>query len=797
MDIKTMEENITEVSTPTKDDDDFTLEDMRALEDMHAKEASYDVKEDTFKDDFTLEDIRALEASYTDDSTDVILEEKEESTFWDQASNFLKEEAPQLTAGMVGASRGFTLAPPHPLTKAVGALGGATIGGMTGQATTEAYKTISDDPNKASGFEEAFMRSVEAGEEEAIAEMMGQAFFKVGSKVWQYGKTKLFTPTPSIELRLKQHRRFESYGGSLNVAQVVDNNILHTLAGIVRNAPIGKETLFELDIKNQKALNNWGNNLINNFSKMAKKEINEEGLARSVLSVLKDTDVLHRDISSLMYKQIDDVMKKAQVTRPVRYTSGAMREGYPTTMDVPQEAIETIVKEADYGKRLIGYEDIKDVVGAVGGKKPIYSSDELISPEIITDVLQPSKKINIKTSSQALHKEGDIIVEPATGKAIMRSTNKVVDMTILKDSFNKINEKYKHISDIGKGDAQGTLIDRIIKLPKYLSFEDAQSLRSNILAIQRNIGNEVGKTKAEAIVSQSVHDITGAMRKAIDVYGDGKTLKLYEKASEFYRLGKQTTNKRFVRNLFTLMDAEDLGAVGTALYKTNKPSDIRALKKILAYRSKLSPKGFSSKKIMGDVQGAWLREAFTSAKAEGSDFFDPKILNSILTNKNKNRVFEELFNKNQQKLIKKFIAASNTAFKHEDQGLAYLVKFAQANAAMQAPAKVMAGLKAVALGGGVSFFNPLAGVATTTAILTGPKALGKWMSNPARVRVLNTILNHDLTKPIKVGGKVARSIEAMITFYQDDYKFSYSDKMKAQEFLTSDIEKAQMRRLGF
>ena len=57
MDIKTMEENITEVSTPTKDDDDFTLEDMRALEDMHAKEASYDVKEDTFKDDFTLEDI--------------------------------------------------------------------------------------------------------------------------------------------------------------------------------------------------------------------------------------------------------------------------------------------------------------------------------------------------------------------------------------------------------------------------------------------------------------------------------------------------------------------------------------------------------------------------------------------------------------------------------------------------------------------------------------------------------------------------------------------------------------------
>jgi hypothetical protein len=712
MDIKTMEENITEVSTPTKDDDDFTLEDMRALEDMHAKEASYDVKEDTFKDDFTLEDIRALEASYTDDSTDVILEEKEESTFWDQASNFLKEEAPQLTAGMVGASRGFTLAPPHPLAKAVGALGGATIGGMTGQATTEAYKTISDDPNKASGFEEAFMRSVEAGEEEAMAEMVGQAFFKVGSKVWQYGKTKLFTPTPSIELRLKQHRRFESYGGSLNVAQVVDNNILHTLAGIVRNAPIGKETLFELDIKNQKALNNWGNNLINNFSKMAKKEINEEGLARSVLSVLKDTDVLHRDISSLMYKQIDDVMKKAQVTQPVRY-------------------------------------------------------------------------------------KGDIIVEPATGKAVMRSTNQVVDMTILKDSFNKINEKYKHISDIGKGDAQGTLIDRIIKLPKYLSFEDAQSLRSNILAIQRNIGNEVGKTKAEAIVSQSVHDITGAMRKAIDVYGDGKTLKLYEKASEFYRLGKQTTNKRFVRNLFTLMDAEDLGAVGTALYKTNKPSDIRALKKILAYRSKLSPKGFSSKKIMGDVQGAWLREAFTSAKAEGSDFFDPKILNSILTNKNKNRVFEELFNKNQQKLIKKFIAASNTAFKHEDQGLAYLVKFAQANAAMQAPAKVMAGLKAVALGGGVSFFNPLAGVATTTAILTGPKALGKWMSNPARVRVLNTILNHDLTKPIKVGGKVARSIEAMITFYQDDYKFSYSDKMKAQEFLTSDIEKAQMRRLGF
>ena len=707
-----MEENITEVSTPTKDDDDFTLEDMRALEDMHAKEASYDVKEDTFKDDFTLEDIRALEASYTDDSTDVILEEKEESTFWDQASNFLKEEAPQLTAGMVGASRGFTLAPPHPLAKAVGALGGATIGGMTGQATTEAYKTISDDPNKASGFEEAFMRSVEAGEEEAVAEMVGQAFFKVGSKVWQYGKTKLFTPTPSIELRLKQHRRFESYGGSLNVAQVVDNNILHTLAGIVRNAPIGKETLFELDIKNQKALNNWGNNLINNFSKMAKKEINEEGLARSVLSVLKDTDVLHRDISSLMYKQIDDVMKKAQVTQPVRY-------------------------------------------------------------------------------------KGDIIVEPATGKAVMRSTNQVVDMTILKDSFNKINEKYKHISDIGKGDAQGTLIDRIIKLPKYLSFEDAQSLRSNILAIQRNIGNEVGKTKAEAIVSQSVHDITGAMRKAIDVYGDGKTLKLYEKASEFYRLGKQTTNKRFVRNLFTLMDAEDLGAVGTALYKTNKPSDIRALKKILAYRSKLSPKGFSSKKIMGDVQGAWLREAFTSAKAEGSDFFDPKILNSILTNKNKNRVFEELFNKNQQKLIKKFIAASNTAFKHEDQGLAYLVKFAQANAAMQAPAKVMAGLKAVALGGGVSFFNPLAGVATTTAILTGPKALGKWMSNPARVRVLNTILNHDLTKPIKVGGKVARSIEAMITFYQDDYKFSYSDKMKAQEFLTSDIEKAQMRRLGF
>lgn len=698
----------------------------------------------------------------------------EEPTMMEQVGDFVKEEVPQFAGAIYGAEKGLALSPtlPHPIVGPTVKLGsavvGAAIGGFTGKAATEGYKVLSDDPNKPSDFDEAVVRSLEAGEEEATAELLGGTLFGIGSTGWNLMKKQLAKPSEGVPERLSIHERLTSHGGGLNAAQVVDNSLFHTVSSLVRFAPIGKESLGGLDIKNQKALNEWGNNLIGAFAKVSKDNLTTEGLARSVLTTLRDTDQLYRAVSGEMYNKVDDLMLQAKTLEPARYTTTS-RIG-PTKFETkqPRTSIEEIIRPSESAQRLVGHDIVRDPLGTPVGKEPIYVEEELF-PSMKTDVLQPQEKITTTRAGRVLHKEGEIITDPATGKAIMRETNSVVDVSELSKFANKLIKASERRGKVGFTEDAGTLVTRLSNINNKLSFTDAHHLRSDILSIQNRLAEDIGTSRAEAIVSESVNIITHSMMKAIDEFGTEDAKALYNKARELYKKGSKTLNKKYIQNLFKVMDEDDLQAVGEILAKTSKPEDIRKIKKALDLREELVPTGFSKQKIMGHLQGAWLKEAFSQAHVEGTDFFNPTILEKIFTDKKTNKVYEELF-KNEtpkQTLIKNFVKAAKTAFSHEDPEMGWIVKYAQTGAVFGAPKKV--GQAVAGAAGGAALWDTLGAIGTATFVLSAPKLVGKWLSDPEKIKQLTTLVNHDPTKAIKRGGRVAKTIDLVLDAAFEEY----------------------------
>ena len=733
---------------------------------------------------------------------------EEETTLLDSMGEFVKEEVPQLGGAMYGAYKASMAAPtlPHPIlgpaVKVAAGVGGAFVGGFGGQAATETYKVLSDDPNKPADLDVALVRSYEAGKEEAFAELLGQTIFGVSSTGYNLIKAKLTKPSEGLASRLATHEKLMSHGGGLNAAQVVDNSIFHTVSSLVRFAPIGKETLGELDVKNQQALNNWGENLIGAFAKVSSSEMTEQGLARTVLTTVRDTDQLYRAVSGEMYETVDNLMLTARGLEPARYIKSATIGPRTFKLKLPKETKPEIIREFETAQRLVGYEDIKDVMGMVTGKKPVYVEEELLPP-MWTDVVQPRKTITITQPGRAAYKGGDVMKSPATGWTIMRPSNKVVDLSNLKDYADTLIQASERIGKIGYTKEAGDLISRLSNLNTTLSFSDAHHLRSNIVALRNVLAEDIGTSRAEAIVNEATGKITQAMGKAMNEFGDKNTKQLYDKAKKMYREGSDTVNKKYLRKLFGIMEEDDLQAVGKALYSANNAADIRKLKSVLKLREKLAPKGFESNKILGEFQGAWLQEAFKESYVEGTDFFNPKVLERIFSNKKTNAVYKELFPEGpKRKLIEDFVKAAKTSFRHEDPEMGWIVKYAQTSAVFGIAPKL--GQTVVGVTAGGALWDTFGAFGTAAFVLKTPALAGKYLANPKKVKALSTLVKHDPSKAMIKGGVTAKALDSLWDAITSDYEgadVSYQEKQELTESLKSEEETAlgdiQMQKLGF
>lgn len=301
----------------------------------------------------------------------------------------------------------------------------------------------------------------------------------------------------------------------------------------------------------------------------------------------------------------------------------------------------------------------------------------------------------------------------ATGRGLYSTVDDltgaaVVDFKPVKAAATKL------LSQAKKGirtKEQTTVLQGILERPDTLPFSDAHLLRSDLLGISRS-GTELVKGRAQGTARALSNEVDRAMGVAAkDI--SGEALEAWRAANKFWRTGKQTFNSRFIRGLANA----DPEVVLDRVLQSGKTSNIIKLRKTI-----------NNPEIWRKVQGQFVNKALNkSVTDEVSLNLSGKALLKNMRGFG-NETLNALAPKGELKQLEKFATALalNQAKQPGGKGATVLIAMAQAGAA----AKIL--------------FTGEADAASA-AILIGPLALSRALTNPATSRIL--------LEGFKVGGK--------------------------------------------
>jgi hypothetical protein len=283
---------------------------------------------------------------------------------------------------------------------------------------------------------------------------------------------------------------------------------------------------------------------------------------------------------------------------------------------------------------------------------------------------------------------------------------------------------------------QTAILTEIVNKPDIMSFSNAQTLRSDLLSVSRT-GGEVIKGKAQGIARTFSGQIDKAMQAAGKNLPDD-ALPLFRKASEFYKSGKNTFNSKFVRKL---VGSEPDVFLSNALSgdKGTIVSNIRKMRSVIFAKDaqgKLVNKG--ADETWKKFQGFFAEKMLTNSV---SDEISMTIRGASLLREMRkfgDETLEVLAPKGELNQFKEFIRALaiNQAKQPGGQGATIFIAMAQAGAVGK-----------IVYTGDVD--------AASLAILAGPAAIAKIMTNPNTSRLLINGMRPGVKWTVKESAKMA------------------------------------------
>jgi hypothetical protein len=626
---------------------------------------------------------------------------------------------PQMGGGIAGGLYGSiqgakapVLPQLKPITALVAGMGGAFVGGGTGDAAKQGFYTLIDDPRKPDNWKQAINSAVGAGAEEALYEGLGQTIFGLARKGYrlmrgkpQYNadviqdttKTGAARYRPSdgsalnaneelVPMTVMINDLITASGGRLTAAQVTNSAFIHGIEGL-SGAAWGGGAIREANQLTDEAITKYVHDYIQHFNNGI-RTLDSKALGELYKNMIEVGQVRHTTMGEALFNKLDDLY--VETTKPVTRTT---------------------VKESP-------------IVGADGSM--LNSVTRTTTEEIVNPVNVKKLKAYVK---------------------------------------NRI-EKGKPLMGIPNGKWGGGLLKKLEQMDDKLSFESAQELRSFFLAESRSLEQKFGEGKVKLMMSKMERMLATALDEGAEKTGNDAFIAQYKLANKFWKEGAQGIKNKSIANLLK-QDPEKLGRMIFADGNVTLIKETRESLNLAAKYAKGTPEAFDPDVVFRQMQSGYLesvlakstqdaktilREGATRAGQKDivANEFKMSNLNALFTKGTPlNDTFKTAFTKKQQQSIKQFTNVLNAAQKRPAAAGDFMVKVGQAGLILDTFGfvDVIPGLHSDQTTGEKAWDI---GKYTVT-----PYLIAKLMTNPRAVRTLTRAMTMN-TKSQQAGGVMAQ-----------------------------------------
>lgn len=330
----------------------------------------------------------------------------------------------------------------------------------------------------------------------------------------------------------------------------------------------------------------------------------------------------------------------------------------------------------------------------------------------------------------------------------MTAGNKVNFMPVIQVASKRLEEAVR--TGWKPPAAVNETISMLKDLKRVMGFKDAQSIRSDLLSMQREVGEGVGSSKAKSIINEAVSAVTKQMDGAAESMG-GDVLKQYKVTDTFWRKGKDVFNDKLISKLIKQY-ADKPEYLAEALFKGGNVSVIMKARRAIKAAAKLNPK-LDSEKMWHGMQSKYLEDMLAVTKSEAGGEVSVNPLLKIFTDPKKSRTLKAIFSKEQRGDIDKFVNLGKILQRKDDGRLGMLLKFAELGSVSS-----------------IGFTDGYGGLAlplasrTMAKLMVNPKAvdilvkMGATKAGTSKAKKLSTDFLKLTTKlGIKIGGTAATS----------------------------------------
>jgi len=306
--------------------------------------------------------------------------------------------------------------------------------------------------------------------------------------------------------------------------------------------------------------------------------------------------------------------------------------------------------------------------------------------QVVSDVIDKNSKI-FRRQADVLYGTVDRLTEDAV--VSMRGFKRLAAQKLKAAAARK---------GIGASAAGDTLLNKATQIDDFISFKEAQAIRSGLLDEKAALA--ITKDKAVGLTNELIKASDSAISKgAKRLKGNESALKAFREANKFWKQGKESFSNQFIHSLIK----KDPEFMGKAIIGPGKITSVRRIKKIV------DPETFDL------VRSGWLEDAIRASVNVEGDFLGESFLKQ-LSGLEKDTL-DILFSKAEQETMNKIGKTAQIIQKRLGGGGDVLVKLVQGSAIVGTVAT------GFAPGAGVILLGP----AAISRIFTSKnKLLSKW-----------------------------------------------------------------------
>ncbi len=194
-----------------------------------------------------------------------------------------------------------------------------------------------------------------------------------------------------------------------------------------------------------------------------------------------------------------------------------------------------------------------------------------LSPEDVGDLLLDTiegKKLAFRTTAKAAYARVDKL-----------SKGTRVSLVSLKEFAKKSARKAKIRKGIGSTQAGDTLLGKVLQLDDFVSFKQAQSLRSALL--DERSAMAVTRDKAIGLSKQFIRLTDNAMEAGANNFSDvSEAVNAWRIANKFYREGQEKFNKKIIKSLSKTL-AENPEVAVRKIFRPQASRQIKVVKDLV------------------------------------------------------------------------------------------------------------------------------------------------------------------------------------------------------------------------